>query len=596
MARMHLKKVWQTLSQSVSEYLVESSIHGLRYLAEGRNVLEKVGWSLIILISLYFAGTMISTSIEDNEKEPILTTIETTSIQNVPFPAITIGADGRANPWGFAQKTLNMMSFYGPDDEAVIEDSSELRCEVNSIMVTVIQSIYGALENQWKNWNLSDYKAYPDSPYSTSILKYLFRNKKIKKLIPSLAAIFLKKPSIKPSILNTIYLKLVDNFFDKNYNKVFPFYTGFISNIIEKYIKDQDYMNETEHCKNENETCIEFLKESYKILYFPSEILFYNNSGYNNLGFGTYLTYFSRLFSQSSQYNKEPDFFAFLPFTKREKLFRKMMSKAVQEFSDRNMSGISSYELVRLAHNNIDEQISDEPFWKLGPIIFKPNCTSGPNSWEMDRTSWNDIIRNPEYLKKYECFTGIEIKYGNYPKPNCCKPSDLIKNQLPTVMKIMKYSIQPAVFYEPLESFLESYDNLDFLPFNNLTKFESRKQRNLMEYNSNPRILMCQYPEGKQVDDNVPKDCQSFHVSITSEGIGYTFNNANFWDTFRELNYTKLFSKIMRPKGFKKQPSLPYGTDENDMNDRWMYPKNISFPVKSGHLHGLKVSYRLLFT
>ena len=37
------------------------------------------------------------------------------------------------------------------------------------------------------------------------------------------------------------------------------------------------------------------------------------------------------------------------------------------------------------------------------------------------------------------------------------------------VMKIMKYAIQPAVFYEPLENFLESYDYLDFLPFNNLT-------------------------------------------------------------------------------------------------------------------------------
>ena len=85
-----------------------------------------------------------------------------------------------------------------------------------------------------------------------------------------------------------------------------------------------------------------------------------------------------------------------------------------------------------------------------------------------------------------------------------------MKNQLATVMKIMKYSIQPAIFYEPLESFLEAYDNLDFLPFNNLTKFKSRKHRNLMEYNSNPRILMCQYPEGKQVDAMAPKDCQSF--------------------------------------------------------------------------------------
>ena len=154
-------------------------------------------------------------------------------------------------------------------------------------------------------------------------------------------------------------------------------------------------------------------------------------------------------------------------------------------------------------------------------------------------------------------------------------------------MKIMKYSIQPAVFYEPLESFLEAYDDLDFLPFNNLMKFKSRKQRNLMEYNSNPRILMCQYPEGKKVGNMVPKDCQSFHASITSEGIGYTFNNANYWDTFRGTNYTKLFSKIMRPKGFNKEPSPSLGSDKQRM-----YPKNIYFPLKIGHLHGLEVNYR----
>ena len=82
---MHLKIAWQAFIQSVNEYLVESSIHGLRYLAAGTNTVEKVGWSLIIVISLYNAGTMISESIEDSGKEPILTTIETTSIENVPF-------------------------------------------------------------------------------------------------------------------------------------------------------------------------------------------------------------------------------------------------------------------------------------------------------------------------------------------------------------------------------------------------------------------------------------------------------------------------------------------------------------------------------
>ena len=38
---------------------------------------------------------MINVTIEENENEPVITNVETTSVQNVPFPAITIRADTR---------------------------------------------------------------------------------------------------------------------------------------------------------------------------------------------------------------------------------------------------------------------------------------------------------------------------------------------------------------------------------------------------------------------------------------------------------------------------------------------------------------------
>ena len=121
---MPSKNFFFNISQCISSYFSVSSIHGFRYLVDCKNNIEKFCWCFVIAMSLYFAGWMIWTSIEDNNEEPILTTIETTSIKNVPFPAVTIAADGRANPWGFVKKTFNMMSFYGPD---VFEDSYELR-------------------------------------------------------------------------------------------------------------------------------------------------------------------------------------------------------------------------------------------------------------------------------------------------------------------------------------------------------------------------------------------------------------------------------------------------------------------------------------
>ena len=77
------------------EYLEQTTIHGLRYLSEGKGVFEKLIWLVIITISFCFAGYLIFRTIQDNEHEPVLTTIETATIKDVPFPAITIGADER---------------------------------------------------------------------------------------------------------------------------------------------------------------------------------------------------------------------------------------------------------------------------------------------------------------------------------------------------------------------------------------------------------------------------------------------------------------------------------------------------------------------
>ena len=86
---------------------------------------------------------MISTSIQDNNEEPILTTIETTSIVNAPFPAITIAADDRVNPWGFVEKTFNMLSFYGPDSKNtdIFDDSAELRKESKFIIDEIFANL-----------------------------------------------------------------------------------------------------------------------------------------------------------------------------------------------------------------------------------------------------------------------------------------------------------------------------------------------------------------------------------------------------------------------------------------------------------------------
>ena len=145
----------------------------------------------------------------------------------------------------------------------------------------------------------------------------------------------------------------------------------------------------------------------------------------------------------------------------------------------------------------------------------------------------------------------------------------------------MKYSIQPIVFKEPLKDFLGVFGNLDFLGFNNFTKFGSYRQ-DFMDLNWNPRIFGCQYSDPYF---NFDTGCELFHLSLTNRGIGYTFNQADFFDQYISNWYTKEFSKIFKPKGIKYFDKHPDGKHKS-RNSK----SNIFYPVMSGPKYGLTVT------
>ena len=64
--------------------------------------------------------------------------------------------------------------------------------------------------------------------------------------------------------------------------------------------------------------------------------------------------------------------------------------------------------------------------------------------------------------------------------------------------------------------------------------------------NYNPKIPICQYSGKPQYPTK--SNCKLFSRSITNEGLGYTFNGANYWCLYHETPYAKAFSNIMYPK------------------------------------------------
>ena len=107
-----------------------------------------------------------------------------------------------------------------------------------------------------------------------------------------------------------------------------------------------------------------------------------------------------------------------------------------------------------------------------------------------------------------------------------------------------------------------------------------------MERNRNPRVFMCQYArEPKQM---TYKNCDLFQISMTNVGLGYSFNQADFWDLYSSTWYTKEFAKIYWPKGFKKSSN---SDDHLDKKNGWRNSKdNIFHPVQTGPENGLTVT------
>ena len=137
---MSLKqKMWQ----SVAEYFESTSIHGFSHLRASKTFLGRLLWILIIGSCFSLAALLICESIEEANDNPILTNIETISVQDIPFPAVTIKTP-EPNIWRHFAKILNGLAFDQvrselPEDSKLVEMISPILDQVLDIILEKFQ-------------------------------------------------------------------------------------------------------------------------------------------------------------------------------------------------------------------------------------------------------------------------------------------------------------------------------------------------------------------------------------------------------------------------------------------------------------------------
>ena len=114
--------LWQEAKKDLVGYFSETTVHGFRYVVEGRNIVERLVWVLFISFGFAYSLLIISDAFESWKTHPVQTTISELSVpvQELPFPAITVCDTEslqmpRRNRWMFLEKLLNAAQLKEPE-------------------------------------------------------------------------------------------------------------------------------------------------------------------------------------------------------------------------------------------------------------------------------------------------------------------------------------------------------------------------------------------------------------------------------------------------------------------------------------------------
>ena len=491
----HVKEI---LFQTVSEYLNTTTIHGFAYVQKSRNVLERLSWCVIILGCISFSGLLIRQSLNEAEEHPIATTVELVPLTSVPFPAVTIDSDPNFNLWGFTQKLFNMLTFYEADNEEINDKSKQLKTDFSFVGKAMASDMWEKVKEELLKQNMSMIK---------DLIRNRIKNQRTLEMIeskaPILAATFEDKklkwfendvlvPFIQQTLLSTISYKMYQH-------------VEYLEEQVEYFAAYVNVSSDTiELCQQKQPNGCEIsLKIAYSALVAPFYI---NRYPFRTLGFGDYLSYFSRLLVKKNQ-----ALFQRMPtnMNEEERILLQKLTHLIGNMSNNQTNGISSYEIASL--------------------LSKTHSFGGPEHCPVE------VAKG--------CHNSSSIK--------CCNRLQKFDRDLETVLKIMRYTLQTPTYYEDFKAFQDIYGDLSFLGYNNLTDVTSKGKSHLMETTKNSRIFLCKYEgmDGWNGWQNKEKNCNIFHRSFSSSGLGFTFNQADFWSYMQNNSYTQSFAKIMTPKG-----------------------------------------------
>ena len=138
------------IAVNVREYFNDTTVHGFRYVVQGRNRFERIFWFLLIITGFVFSSDIIYRALFEWNKTPLQTTIEKVDVpvQEYPFPAVTICDPEqlqvpRRNRWLFLEQLLNWVDLesFESAKNASPSDMPKGTFQLNSIRSAIASAV-----------------------------------------------------------------------------------------------------------------------------------------------------------------------------------------------------------------------------------------------------------------------------------------------------------------------------------------------------------------------------------------------------------------------------------------------------------------------
>ena len=113
------------LCREVNKFLSTTSIHGLLYISETQSRPTRIVWTLVVLAGFVVTSYFLYNTLDGFDEKYVSTTIETKSIQDYHFPAVTFHPSGHNSEDAFKRTFLNQFEFTRYDENSPLRDNED---------------------------------------------------------------------------------------------------------------------------------------------------------------------------------------------------------------------------------------------------------------------------------------------------------------------------------------------------------------------------------------------------------------------------------------------------------------------------------------